>query len=66
MRKFATLNSQNKLARHRLQVELWRQRQRKRVGGSDVDSGSDGKGAAMGEARQTVSGLYEDHPEVIE
>ncbi|WYV98930.1 hypothetical protein [Stenotrophomonas phage CM2] len=60
MRKSATLNSQNKLARHRLQVELWRQRQRKHMGDSAGWRGPDDK------ARQTMSEGYEDHPEVIE
>ncbi|WVW77262.1 hypothetical protein Bhz55_00038 [Stenotrophomonas phage vB_SmaS_Bhz55] len=60
MRKSATLNSQNKLARHRLQVELWRQRQRKHMGDSADGGDRDDK------ARQTMREAYEDHPEVIE
>lgn len=62
MRKSATLNSQNKLARHRLQVELWRQRQRKSKHMGDSADGWD----RDDKARQTMSEGYEDHPEVIE
>lgn len=64
MRKFATLNSQNKLARHRLQVELWRQRQRKRTGGSEVDTGTEQPDESLGIMDHTVG--IGDKPEANE
>ncbi|QYW02041.1 hypothetical protein PQD74_gp038 [Stenotrophomonas phage Siara] len=37
MRQLSTLTAQSKLARHRLQVELWRQRKKRRFDGSVED-----------------------------